>query len=65
MFLTELFSKKTTMPEPQNALPGRETPLPTATHHAVNGQPLQGPYPEGMKTVLLGMGCFWGAERLM
>lgn len=65
MFLTELFSKKTTMPEPQNALPGREAPLPTSTHHAVNRQPLKGPYPDGMKTVLLGMGCFWGAERLM
>jgi peptide-methionine (S)-S-oxide reductase len=65
MFLTELFSKKTTMPEPQNALPGRETPLATSTHHAVNKRPLKGPYPEGMKTALLGMGCFWGAERLL
>ncbi len=64
MFLTELFGKKTTMPSPADALPGRETPLATSTHHAVNGHALKGPYPEGMKTVLFGMGCFWGAERL-
>src|SRR5690606_16604443 len=57
------FNKKTAMPAPDTALPGRSEPIPTAADHFVNGRPLKGPYPDGMKTVLLGMGCFWGAER--
>lgn len=65
MFLTEMFNKKTTMPEPQNALPGRETEIPTAARHFVNGHALKGPYPAGYKQVLFGMGCFWGAERML
>jgi peptide-methionine (S)-S-oxide reductase len=63
MFLTDIFNKKTAMPVPENALPGREQPIPTATTHFVNGRPLAGPYPDGLETVMLGMGCFWGAER--
>ncbi|AOF88449.1 peptide-methionine (S)-S-oxide reductase MsrA [Sinorhizobium sp. RAC02] len=65
MFLIDMFNKKTTMPAPDAALPGRDQPIPTSTTHFVNGRALQGPYPEGFKTVLLGMGCFWGAERLL
>ncbi|WP_342644186.1 peptide-methionine (S)-S-oxide reductase MsrA [Rhodoligotrophos ferricapiens] len=56
--------KSLTMPTASDALPGRNTPLPTASHHFVNGQPLKGPFPEGAKQALFGMGCFWGAERL-
>jgi peptide-methionine (S)-S-oxide reductase len=63
MFLTDIFNKKTAMPVPENALPGREQPIPTATTHFVSGRPLAGPYPDGLETVMLGMGCFWGAER--
>ena len=63
MFLTDIFSSKTTMPAPAKALPGRAEPIPTSDIHFVNGRPLHGPYPDGMKKVLLGMGCFWGAER--
>jgi peptide-methionine (S)-S-oxide reductase len=65
MFLIDMFNKKTAMPTPDAALPGRNEPLATATNHFVNGRPLKGPYPAGTKTVLLGMGCFWGAERLL
>ena len=65
MFLTEMFNKKTTMPSADQALPGRAAEIPTSTHHYVNGKPLKGPYPEGLETVYLGMGCYWGAERLM
>ncbi|MBW8319786.1 MAG: peptide-methionine (S)-S-oxide reductase MsrA [Rhizobium sp.] len=65
MFLIDMFNKKMTMPTAETALPGRAEPLATAETHFVSGRPLKGPYPEGMKTVYLGMGCFWGAERLL
>ncbi|PZU82189.1 MAG: peptide-methionine (S)-S-oxide reductase [Shinella sp.] len=65
MFLIDMFNKKTTMPTPETALPGRDQPLPTAEIHFTSGRPLKGPYPEGFKTIYLGMGCFWGAERLL
>lgn len=55
---------KLRMPTPQEALPGRAEPIATARTHFVNGRPLKGPYPEGTQSVLFGMGCFWGAERL-
>lgn len=57
-------SEKLTLPSRDTALPGRDTPLPTAHTHFVNGRPLKGPYPDGYETVMLGLGCFWGAERL-
>ena len=47
----------------QEALPGRDEPIPTAKCHAVLDRPLKGPYPATAETVLFGMGCFWGAER--
>lgn len=65
MFSLDMFSKKTTMPTAQTALPGRPHAIPTSETHFVNGRPLKGPYPDGFETVYLGMGCFWGAERLL
>ncbi|WP_137129652.1 peptide-methionine (S)-S-oxide reductase MsrA [Rhizobium sp. FY34] len=64
MFLIDMFNKKTMMPTPDAALPGRSDPLATAHNHYVNGNPLKGPYPDNMHVAYLGMGCFWGAERL-
>jgi peptide-methionine (S)-S-oxide reductase len=55
--------KKTAMPAAGSALPGRDDAVPTAEHHFVNGNPLAGPYPEGMALAMFGMGCFWGVER--
>ncbi|GAU81587.1 peptide-methionine (S)-S-oxide reductase MsrA [Bosea sp. BIWAKO-01] len=55
--------KKTTLPSPDEALPGRSEPIPTAERHFLNDRPLQGPYPAGMQKALFGLGCFWGAER--
>jgi peptide-methionine (S)-S-oxide reductase len=55
--------KKTTLPSAGEALPGRPTPIATASRHHVNGHALKGPYPEGTETAIFGLGCFWGAER--
>jgi peptide-methionine (S)-S-oxide reductase len=57
------FRKSVEMPTAASALPGRATPLPTASRHHVTGAPLKGPWPDGHRSVLFGMGCFWGAER--
>lgn len=48
----------------EQALPGRSNPLETASHHAVSGASLSPPWPVGTQEVVLGMGCFWGTERL-
>src|SRR3954468_9994106 len=58
------FGTKTRMVEPKNALPGRVDPIPTATTHAVLGTPIKPPFPENLQTAVVGMGCFWGAERV-
>src|SRR5215216_3689566 len=57
--------KKTTMVEPDSALPGRPTPaFAIPERHEVLGTPLQGPFPPGLETAIFGLGCFWGAERI-
>lgn len=55
--------KMTTLPTPQQALPGRQIPMPVAARHFVNGHELVPPYPTECHFALFGMGCFWGAER--
>ncbi|MEV4525912.1 peptide-methionine (S)-S-oxide reductase MsrA [Streptosporangium sp. NPDC049304] len=60
-----LFGKdKTTMVSPENALPGRPTPIMAPGRHAVLDSPLAPPYPEGSEIADFGLGCFWGAERI-
>ena len=60
-----MFGKKTALPTAADALPGRETPMPVPDAHYVTGRPLRPPFPEQMQQLQLGMGCFWGAERLL
>jgi len=55
--------RKTTLPDRSDALPGRDTAVAVPEHHFVNGNPLQPPFPDNMQQVVLGLGCFWGAER--
>ena len=55
---------KTTLPAADRALPGRSQEMPVPEVHFVNGNPLKGPFPEGIQVAYFGMGCFWGAERL-
>ena len=38
--------------------------MPVSATHKVNGNPLTGPWPDGYETLVVAMGCFWGAERL-
>jgi peptide-methionine (S)-S-oxide reductase len=49
--------------DPRETLPGRDTPMPVAPAHFVNGHPLAPPFPQGLQQAMFGMGCFWGAER--
>lgn len=56
--------RKTRLPTPEAALPGRAEPLPVPDRHYVNGRPLQPPFPAGLERAVFGLGCFWGAERL-
>ena len=48
---------------PEDALPGRSEPMPVSAIHFVNGNSLQAPFPDRTEVIILGMGCFWGAER--
>ena len=56
-------SHKSTMPTAEDAIQGREAKMPVADRHAVNGTPLEGPFPAGLEQAIFGLGCFWGAER--
>ncbi len=58
------FGLKTKMVEPERALSGRSDSMPVANRHAVLGTPIKPPFPEGLEQAIVGMGCFWGAERV-
>jgi peptide-methionine (S)-S-oxide reductase len=56
-------SKKTSLPAHDEALPGRNTPLPISGKHFVNGSNIKQPATGGLEEAVFGLGCFWGAER--
>jgi peptide-methionine (S)-S-oxide reductase len=59
-----LLGGKTRMVAREDALAGRPNPLQTADKHYVLGTPLKPPFPDGFESIVVGMGCFWGAERV-
>lgn len=63
--MTATFDTKSTLADAAFALPGRQAPIATSETHYLSGRPLAGGIPENHETVLFGMGCFWGAERLL
>ena len=56
-------NKKTLMPSPQDALPGRREAMQVSKLHYVNENLIVPPFPEELDMAMFGMGCFWGAER--
>ena len=59
------FGRSPELVDPSRALPGRTEPvLPNPRPHAVLGTPITGPWREGQKRLLIGIGCFWGAEKM-
>ncbi len=56
-------SHKASMVTPEQALPGRSTPVRVPDRHEVLGTPLRPPYPSGTEVAEFALGCFWGAER--
>jgi peptide-methionine (S)-S-oxide reductase len=59
-----LFTKSTTMVRPEDALPGRDEAIRVSARHEVLGTPIAPPFPAGLEQAIVGMGCFWGAERV-
>jgi peptide-methionine (S)-S-oxide reductase len=55
---------KTHVVTAEEALPGRSAPMQVAQRHAVHGRRISPPFPDGLRTAVFGMGCFWGAERI-
>ena len=55
---------KTQLPTEQTALPGRAELMPLPPGHFVHGRTIEAPFPDQCQQILVGMGCFWGAERM-
>ena len=64
MLFGRTVTRRTTMIDPSDALPGRAArPYSVPATHAVLGTPIEGPYPAGLEVAYFGLGCFWGAEK--
>jgi peptide-methionine (S)-S-oxide reductase len=61
-----LFSRSTNDAlDASQALRGHPDAVVLTDNHAVLGTPMQGPFPEGLEQIVFGMGCYWGAERML
>lgn len=56
--------RKLEIPNAEEALPGRDTPLSVPKKHFATGNSMESPFPDGMEKIVFALGCFWGAERL-
>ena len=56
-------SKPDAVPSPAEALRGRPDAIVVPGRHTILGTPLAGPWPDGTRTAVFGLGCFWGAEK--
>lgn len=61
--MLQRWQRKIQMPTAEQALPGRCERVAVPSTHYVNAHPLEPPYPDGMEIALVGLGCFWGAEK--
>ena len=60
-----LFAPEPKLVDATVALPGRPEPvLAQPRPHAVLDTPITGPWREDQKRILIGIGCFWGAEKM-
>lgn len=64
MSLFDLTPNKLSLPSVEQALPGRPEPIKIQAAHALLNTPMVPDYPAGTDRLLVGMGCFWGGERL-
>jgi peptide-methionine (S)-S-oxide reductase len=65
MSFLDRFASKLHVPDAADALPGRDTEIPgVPAQHEVLGTSIREPFPDGIRTAVFGLGCFWGAERL-
>ena len=65
MFGLRARSHKLHLPDPADALPGRAEPMPVPSEHFVKKTTLKPTFPAGTEHIVFGMGCFWGAERVL
>ena len=57
------FFEESSLINSADALKGRKEPISLNQKHYINGRSLNGPW-EDYDFCILGMGCFWGAERI-
>ena len=64
MSLIDLINKKSILPTPSEALPGRDKAIDIPNEHFIKGVTLEEPFPKNMERAMFGMGCFWGVEKI-
>jgi len=58
------FNKPPVLPQRDQTLAGRDEPIALEPIHYVSGNNMCPPFPTTCASIVLGMGCFWGAERV-